>query len=319
MTSLIIAIVSIFIFITNGPLQLIFIFSIAPLFSIELLFFFSYFQRITLSTERARVAEVVALAVLPCLFILTLVPPSKANAPYFILFIATLSLGLFLFVFFRTKVNNVESKKEVQNYFEKKVVFLYVVPWILFSIINVTLAKNNSAHIFGQTSASFYVFLVALQVMGVCFGAMIAGFVADFFGRRIALAITLTLYGTSAALGGLFPNPQVFSLMYLINGMSWGILFVMYIFVVWGDLSNKDNRAKMYSMGLITYFLALGIGEFIPQTFLSMGTSSLLMCLIIYLSILPIFLSQELARSDLIERIRLKRHVNAIKKIKNQG
>ena len=289
-TALITVIVSIFIFITNGLFQLIFIFSIAPLFSVGLLIFFNYFQQITVSTERGRVAEVVALAVLPCFFILSLVPPSNVNAPYFILFIAMLSLGLFFFVLFRAKVNNVESKKEVQNYFEKKVVFLYLIPWLLFSIINVTLAKSNSIHIFEQTSASFYVFLVALQVIGVCFGAIIAGFVADFFGRRIALAATLSLYGTSSALGGIFANPQVFSVLYFINGMSWGILFVMYIFVVWGDLANKDNCAKMYSLGLITYFLSLGIGAFIPQAFLPIGTSSLLTCLIAFLSILPIFM-----------------------------
>jgi len=313
------AIVSIFIFITNGLFQLIFIFSIAPLFSVELLIFFNYFQQITVSTERARIAEVVALAVLPCIFILSLVPPSNVNAPYFILFIAMLSLGLFLLVFFKTKVNNVESKKEVQNYFEKKVVFLYLVPWLLFSIINVTLAKNNSTLIFEQTSASFYVFLSVLQVIGVCFGAIIAGFVADFFGRRITLAVTLSLYGTSSALGGIFTNPQVFSAVFFINGMSWGILFVMYIFVVWGDLANKDNCAKMYSLGLITYFLSLGIGVFIPQAFLPIGTSSLLTCLIAFLSIFPIFMVPEIASTDFMERIRLKRHINTIKKLKNQG
>ncbi len=268
-TAFIAAIVSFFIFTTNGPFQLIFIFLIAPFFSVGLLVFFKYFQQITVPTERARVAEVIALAVLPFVFILSTVPISNVNAPYFILFIAMLSLGLFLFIFLRTKVNNVEDKKQVQNCFEKKIVFLYLVPWLLFSIINVTLAKNNSTYIFDQTSASFYMFLVALQVIGVCFGAIIAGFVADFFGRRIALAVTLSLYGASSALGGIFANPQVFSVMYFINGMSWGILFVMYIFVVWGDLANKDNCAKMYSLGVITYFLSAGNRRVYSPNFLT--------------------------------------------------
>jgi len=113
-------IVSIFIFITNGSFQLIFIFLLSPLFSFGLLIFFSYFQQITVSTERARVAEVIALAVLPFVFILSSAPLNNVSAPYFILFIAILSLGLFLFVFLRTKTNNIEDKKEVQNYFEKK-------------------------------------------------------------------------------------------------------------------------------------------------------------------------------------------------------
>jgi hypothetical protein len=313
----IIIVVSIILFITNGLLQLIFIFSIVPLFSVGFLIFFNYFQQITVSSERARISGVVALAVLPSYFILRSVIQNEVNDLYLIIFITLLSIGLFLFVFFRTKTNNVESKNDTKKFFEKKVVFLYLVPWLLFSIVNVTIAKNNSTYFFEHTSASFYVFLVALQSISVCFGAIIAGFVADFSGRRIALAVTLSLYGISAVLGGISTNPQVYSVMYFINGMSWGILFVMYIFVVWGDLANKDNCAKMYSLGVTTYFLSLGIGAFIPQSFLPISISSLLTCSIAFFSILPIFMVPELGPTNFMERVRLKRYANKIGKRKN--
>ncbi|MGD0996423.1 MAG: hypothetical protein ABR909_12985 [Candidatus Bathyarchaeia archaeon] len=317
---LLIIIMSIFLFLTNWPFTLIIIFAIAPLLSIELVIFFNHFQEITLSSERARTAGIIAFVTLPFIFILTLMRQSSMNSFYSLIFIIVLNLGIIFLFFLRPNIKSINEKKEVGNYFEKKVIFFYLFPWILFSIINVTLAEDASIYILEQTSASFHLFLVALQVIGVNFGAVIAGFFADFFGRRITLALSLTLYGTSSVLVGMFTTNGAFSLMYFINGMSWGILFVLYIFVVWGDLANKDNCAKMYSFGLITYFSSLGIGLLIPRTFLPISTSSLLTCLIIFLSIIPVFLAPELISSDFIEKIRLKRHINVIKKLnKNQG
>jgi MFS family permease len=158
------------------------------------------------------------------------------------------------------------------------------------------------------------VFLIGLQAIGVNLGAIIAGFFADFSGRRITLALSLTLYGISAVLGGMFTTNETLSFMYFINGTSWGILFVLYFFVIIGDLANSENCAKMYSLGLVTYFSSVAIG-LIYQGFLSSIISSLLTCLLIFLSIIPVLLSPELISSDFIKRIKLKRHTNAIKKL----
>jgi len=228
-------------------------------------------------------------------------------------------LGVLTVVAIKTKKINLATKKtESSIYPEKRTIFFYLVPWAVFLIVNVTLAKNLSVYLSQQLPASFYLFLVAVQFVGVVFGAVIIGFFVDFFGRRPALALSLTLYGISAALGGLLTNNQVFSFIYFVNGLSWGILFVLYTFVIWGDLSNKENCAKMYSIGLIVYFSTTGIG-LITQISMPVDLSSLLTCLVVFLSIIPIVLAPELLPPDFIERTRLKSHMNILKKIKREN
>jgi hypothetical protein len=112
--------------------------------------------------------------------------------------------------------------------------------------------------------------------------------------------------------------------VYVANGLSWGILVVMYIFVIWGDLANKENCSKMYSIGFLTFYATQGIG-LLPLKQISeipLVVSSLVGCLLIFLSNIPIFVAPELLPSDFRERMKLKLHMDAVKKIKqsrNQG
>jgi MFS family permease len=234
-------------------------------------------------------------------------------------FLAVINIAAIFFGFLKSKLRNDQAMGKDEKTFEKRVMLLYLIPWIIFSMINVTLAKNNSFCIIQQTSASFTVFLEALEVIGVSIGAITVGFLADFVGRRIAAAVALTLYGVCTALGGLFNKKWAFCLMFLIGGVSWGSFFVLFIFVVWSDLANKENWAKMYALGLITYFASAGISALVPQVFLSLETGSLLTCLVSFFAIVPIFAVPELSSNDFIENMRIKRHIDSVKKLKNQG
>ena len=266
---------------------------------------------------RSRIAGITAFITLPLILLLQVFGAS-ANANTFFLLLVVFSLVISMLLFFKRKpINNFDSSA---TFFEKRVVILYSIPWIIFSIINVTLAKVTSAYIQAQVSPSLLLLLLFFQLIGVCLGVITCGFLTDFIGRRISLAITLTLYGTSSALGGIFISKEVYSLMYFINGFSWGILFVLYIFVIWSDLTKKENGAKMYALGATIYFMSLGLGAIIPQLVLQNSTSSLLACLIIFMAILPVFMCPEIANTDFIDKRRVKRYLDTVRKIKrNQG
>jgi hypothetical protein len=293
-------------------------------FSIGLLALFTYFWDLTVPEERGRAAGFIGFATLPLFFTLRVVAEGldfSATIMLSILF----SLGTLLVVLLRPHKAVLTAKTDEGGYyFERRTVLLYLIPWILFSLINATLAKNISLGVFQQVSSSFYLTLLGLQVIGVILGAIIGGIIADFFGRRIVLAFSLTLYGTSAALAGLFQSNEIFPLIYVANGISWGILLILYNFVVWGDLANKGNYAKMYSIGLSTYYLAIGFGLLATQiSQITLVLSALSSCLLIFLSNVPIILAPELLPLDFREKLKLRLHMNAIKKIrkqpKNQG
>jgi hypothetical protein len=92
-------------------------------------------------------------------------------------------------------------------------------------------------------------------------------------------------------------DPIIRFFAYGIEGLSWGILMTLYVFVVWGDLSNTDNSGKMYSLGLAMYCVGLGFGALtIPQ--MGLVESALIGCSIIFLSNLPIALAPELLPSQ---------------------
>jgi MFS family permease len=200
------------------------------------------------------------------------------------------------------------------NYSEKRTIILYSIPWIVFSLVNVTLAKNASTWISQQVPASFHLLLLGIQFVGVILGCFLGGIVADFFGRRVSLFLSLTSYGVSAALIGLFTSDSMLPAIYTINGLSWGILFTLYIFVIWSDLANEDNIGKMFSIGFATYYLSIGFGLLLPIS-IPIFASSLATCFLIFLCNLPIAIAPELLSPTFRDKIKIKLHIEAVKKI----
>jgi predicted MFS family arabinose efflux permease len=305
-------------FASSYILTLFLLFIIAIFFSVGQLAFLKHFWKSTMQEERGRAAGLMGFT---SLFLNLVVYIAVAEA---IDFSRIAALGMiFNFAILGTLLLRpwkfaLKNRGGNGNYIEKRTIFLYVIPWLLFSLINATLAKSISVHISQQISFSFYLFLTVLQIVAAFFGALMGGVISDFFGRRTPLVFSLTLYGISSALAGIANNFAVFYFVYIANGFSWGILLAIYTFVIWGDLSNRENCAKMYAIGFIIIYLTQAVG-LIPLEQISqipLVASSLGGCLLIFLSNIPIFLAPELLPSDFRERIRLKLHMNAIRKVK---
>jgi MFS family permease len=320
-SSIAISITTVLLFcVSNEVLKIAIILATGIFFSTAMLASFTYFWNLTVPEERGRVAGLIGSVSLPFYFIVDyLVAPALDFLGTAVLGII-LSSGPIVIILLRPEKTVFTAKKaERGNYPEKRTVILYSIPWILFSLINSTLAKNISLNILQQISSSFYLSLIILQGIGAIFGATCGGIIADFFGRRLSLAFSLTLYGISSALAGLTKVTEILTIVYVANGLSWGILLILYTFVVWGDLANKENCAKMYSIGLITLYLTIGVG-FLPTPIsqIPLIVSSLASCLLIFLSNMPLVLAPELLSSDFRERMKLKLYANVIRKIRKQ-
>lgn len=306
-------------FAPNDILRMAALIVIGMSFSLGILGFFTHFWEITVPEERGRISGLIGFVALPFNFITAnLVAPGLDFLGATILSII-FSLGIIVIVSLKSeKAVLTTEKNEERNYFEKRTIFLYSIPWVLFSLINWTLARNASVIVSQQVSSSFYFSLLGLQILGVIFGSIIGGIAADFFGRRLSLGFSIASYGISTALLGVFTSKEVLSFVYALNGLSWGFLFILYIFVVWSDLANKDNCAKMYSIGLATYYLTLGIG-LLMQIYLSIAISSLLICLTVFISNISILIAPELLSPYFRERMKMRLHMKAVKKISKQS
>jgi hypothetical protein len=304
-------------FTSNTFLQLVIILSSGISFSVGQLTCFAYFWRLTTSEERGRWAGLLGFIALPFYYIVDFLIAENLDFFGTVLLCIILSLGPLAVKFLKPeKTLSMARSKERGNYPEKRTVFLYLIPWIIFSLINATLSRNISFYISQQVPFTFYLLLTILQLIAVLFGALSGGIIADFLGRRLSLAIGLTLYGISSALVGLVDNYIALYFVYIANGLNWGILLTLYLLVVWGDLANKENHIRMYSIGLMTFYLITGIGSlFTPQIFqIPLIISSLVSCLLIFLSNIPLILAPELLPTDFRKKIKLKLFMKTLKK-----
>ena len=309
-------------------LRLIIIFVAGAFFSVGQLAFFTYFWSLTASVERGRVAGLAGFFALPFFHFLFLIAGTFDFSGTVMLSVV-LSLGpLTIKLLGPGKKGILTTKKDEKGYHpEKRTILLYAVPWLLFSLINATLARNISFYVSQHIPSSYYyMFLSVSQLAGSVFGVLGGGIIADFFGRRLSLVFSLTLYGIGSALVGLVENYEMFAFVYFVNGLNWGILLTLYLLVVWGDLANKESCAKIYSIGLIIFYLATGVGILFTHQFFQVPliVSSLVSCLLIFLSNIPLILAPELLSSDFRERIKLKLYMNVVRKIgrktsQNQG
>ena len=320
-------VVLLLLFVSDIILRLILIFLEGVFFSIGQLVFFTYFWSLTVPEERGRAAGLAGFFSLPFSYLIYLM---AQTFDFFgtVMLSVILSLGTLSIKLLRPeKKALLTTKKNEKGYRpEKKIILLYSLPWILFSLINVTLARNISLHILQRVPSSLYIFLLVLQMTASSFGALGGGIIADFFGRRLSLGFSLTLYGISSALGGFVENYEVLYFVYVVNGLNWGILSALYFFVIWGDLADKESCAKRYSVGLAISYLAMGVGFLLTHQIsqIPLIVNSLVSCLLIFLSNIPLIFAPELLASDFRERIKLKLYMNVVKKIgrklsRNQG
>ena len=311
-------------FVLGGIFRLICISLIALFFSVAQLSFLTYFWNLTVPEERGRIAGLLGCFSIIFYIIMYVTVTQSIDVNKIAVLGVILSLTPTIGLVLKPVKDMVTDKKNERGFsFEKRTILLYLIPWALFSLINATLARNISFHNAQQFPTSLYTLLVILQGIGTLFGSLIGGLTADFLGRRASLSFSLTLYGISSAVAGI-ANYSLMYFVYFANGLSWGILLAMYTFVIWGDLSNERNCAKMYAIGFTIFYLTQGLGLLpVEQIFqIPLAVSSLGSCLLIFLSNIPIFLAPELLSSSFREKIRLRMHINATKKIKrsrNQG
>jgi hypothetical protein len=307
------------IFASPDILKLMLIFLVGIFLGIGQIAFSTYFWDLTVSEERGRAGGFIGFVALPFYFI-NVALAGTLDLTGTVMLGSILSLGIVMVMELRPRKAALTAKKIEKGFIpEKRTILLYSIPWVAFSVINATLAWNVSANTTHIVSSSFYFFLNFLQFVGTIVGALSGGIIADLFGRRISLAFSLTLYGISSALVGLFNNDALFSFAYLANGLSWGMLLTLYIFVVYGDLANERNCGKMYSIGLAVFYLSMGITFFAPILQIPSAVSSLASCLLIFLSNLPIILAPELLPADFREKMSLALHMRAVRKIEKQS
>jgi MFS family permease len=272
----------------------------------------------TKTQERGRVSGAVILVT----FILTFVGVAiyllgLGIYPFIAFCVAIRAIGFIpLFLYKPEKVTRkITPWKSVLTH---KNFILYLVPWILFSLTAGILELANNTLFAEQDIAAAVGVGVFIQLLCMAFSGLVAGSIADRFGRRQPIVIALIAMGFSFGLLGLVQIPLTVLLFYSVYGIAWGFLFTVYL-TISADLSPLSSKEKYYALSTmvpLTVFFGSSWGfAFLGITEAPVWLVSPILSAITFLSIIPVWRANESLPVNKINERKLREHIEKVGKL----
>ena len=240
---------------------------------------------------------------------------SSANVSYQFLVLAAWRLVGILSIFFWAPHEKVVEERRIHllGIIRERTVFLYFVPWFLFTIVNFVEQPLLEQH-FGANLYSQYM-MAGILITSV--SAFLGGAICDYKGRKVSGILGFILLGIGYAFLTLLPGTQVSQILWtLLVGVAWGVLYVTFIFVVWGDISEGKTQEKYYLLGGMPFLLSNLISvlvkpfaEFVPIT-----ASFSLASFFLFLAILPLLYAPETLPEKVMKDRELKNYIEKAQK-----
>jgi hypothetical protein len=190
----------------------------------------------------------------------------------------------------------------------------YLCPWVMFTIAS-SLARSL---VIGNEFESAYQLGTNLRWLFIAVFGIVAGFIADRFGRKLPIIFGLATFGIGYILLG-FSMSEVSVITYFaLSGMTWGLFFVVFLAVP-GDLSIPNLREKFYALGYIlpvTGLLALSVIPVpnIPDI-LDANLIAQILGICLFLSMYPVFRAKETLTEKKIREREMKEYAQRIGKL----
>lgn len=277
------------------------------------------FSAATKEDNRARFGSIVLFLMFLSMFAFGFIMPTHLSLVVLVLAIWRL-LGLVGILLLGDFLENIEVKKSpsVFSLFKKRLILLYLIPWVVFSLINY-LSWSVAGRIYKEDFIQFSV-LVNNMIAGIF--APVAGFLADNIGRKRTLLGGFIIFGIGYAVLGIYPfNIYALYLYTIIDGIAWGVIGVIFWFTIWGDLAHGESSEKYYAIGILPYalsgFLRVTLGPYIADTVSEYAIFSFA-AFFLFLAVVPLMYAPETLPEKAIRERELRSYIEKAKRVREK-
>jgi MFS family permease len=192
---------------------------------------------------------------------------------------------------------------------------LYIIPWALFSFVNyINVPIQNTL-----VPPATFSFLLILENVISGVSALVAGHLIDHFGRKQASIAGFALLGISYAVLGIFPNITSWYIYAVFDGITWGILSVLFIITIWGELNPHVASDKYYALGVLPFFfsefLSFALTNYVSIDIQNTSVLFSFTAFFLFLAVLPLVYAPETLPEKTMKDRELKSYIEKAQKI----
>ena len=198
---------------------------------------------------------------------------------------------------------------------------LYFIPWVMFLIVN-SLSFPVIGNKFNADLVTFsgHLEFVLIGISGVFFG-----FLVDLKGRKRLVVIGAAMLGFGYAILAFTGNIYGWWIYTFIDGITWGIFVMLFIFTIWGDLAEGRNSEKIYAIGLMPYLFSTlirySLGPYLTNAFADSGFATIFsfFSFFLFIAVFPLVFAPETLPEQIIKDNDVQSYIKKAQKQVDKG
>jgi MFS family permease len=270
------------------------------------------FADFTKIEQRARIAGIIILVAFALTFLgMIIISITGSNLLVIIIYLVFLRATGFISLAVNFSSKKRGQEKSLSSIATNPKFAAYLVPWVLFNVAAGMLAWGNISTIPGYASAHSLAFPIA------AISGLVAGILADRFGRRQPIMISLISFGFSFAILSFIVISLSLYIYYVTYGIAWGFLLAIYLTIP-GDLSSTGSREKFYALGTVTPLIVYISLSALPDLFnfeVAIDAIAPILSIVLFLSVIPILRAEETLTESKQRKRRMKEYLERLGKV----
>jgi MFS family permease len=187
----------------------------------------------------------------------------------------------------------------------------------MFSIINFSEIPILE-RVFGTETFTFVQF--AEYVFAGIF-ASVGGIMADIVGRKRIVITGFVMLGIEYAIMSVSAGSHgALYLFMILDGITWGLFFSVFLTVIWGDLGEGFEKEKYYTLGglpfLLSNFVSILVKPYVSV--ISPTAAFSFASFFLFLAVIPLMYAPETLPEKTLKERELKSYIEKAKKIKEK-